>query len=372
MHDFRKTANLFLLTPAIAAFSVHSALAQSVLNLLEQEIGQLVLQARPAVITVSAVGAAGMSQKTAEGLLSFWSESENTAPVPRIRVGSGLVITSDGFIVTRYSVVESAKEVFVTLQGNRRYQAEVVGSDSLASIALLRVNAPNLQPAQLGIVENMAPGSWIVVIGNSMGIPHSVSVGIVNGIQQDGMMRVSASVDPGHSGSPVFNSRGEAIGLVAAVVNYEKEEGDARSSGAFGHSTLVWPISFLLPPLRQLIDDYYGQHGWIGVTVNRDPQDQQGARVVRLEEGGPGKKAGMRVDDTITHFGGQPLKGLAELRDLVQQLKPGDRVEVGLLRQATPVKIAIEIGRRRGDDVLRIASPTTVGARATRNVRTQP
>lgn len=364
----RKILSSYLLALLPVAVHVQNAEAQSVLNLLEKEISDLCVEARPAVVTISAVASGEMMKKPDKGFFPFLSEAENTGIMPKIRVGSGLIVTADGFIITRYSVVENAEAVFVTIHGNRQHQAEVIGSDSLASIAVLRVTEANLKPARLSIAGDMAPGSWVMVIGNSMGMPHSISVGILNGIHQEGMMQVSASVDPGNSGSPVFNSKGDAIGLIAAVVNYEKDD-HPRGNGYFGHSTLVSPISYVLSPLRRLIDNYYAQHGWLGVTVNRDPLSPQGAHIVHLDEGGPGKKAGMRIDDVITHFNGHPLKSITDLRNLVLQRKPGEKVEVGLLRQATPMQLDIEIGRRRGEDVLKIVSPERA---APRIFRTNP
>jgi serine protease Do len=256
-------------------------------------------------------------------------------------------------------VIENAKEVFVTLAGNHKLQAEVVGSDSVTMIAVLRLNETTVTAARLGRTELSLPGAWAIAIGNSMGMPHAVSVGTVNGMRDDGMLQISANVDPGYSGAPVFNSSGEAIGLIAAVLNYEREDG-APIAGYFGHSTIVWPMSFLLPHAQRMIDDYYARHGWLGVTVNRTGrQDKYGVKVVHLDESGPGKKAGMQLDDVITDFDGQQLKSLSDLRRLVLKHRPGEKVEIGLLRQDAPLKIRAEIGRRRGEDYFRGAASAT-------------
>lgn len=358
MHLPQKTFSLWQVTLAVfCLLPAPEAVAQSVLSLFEKEISVLVSEARPSVVTVSAVAAGAAAKKSDEGFLSFWSSPDTTRAAPEIRIGSGLILSSDGFIITMRSVIENSQRVFVTLYGGHKFQAQVIGSDSVASIAVLRVTEVSLIPARLGSVEGVMAGAWAIVIGNSMGMPHAVSVGTVNGIREDGMMQISANVDPGHSGSPVFNFAGEAIGLIAAVVNYERG-GESAAGAYFGHSTLVWPVSFLLPHVRRLIDDYYAEHGWLGVTVNRPAQGRQyGARVVHLDENGPGKKAGIRVDDVITHFNGHDLKSMNDLRNLVLKLKPGEKVEVGLLRQETPLQLNVEIGRRRGDALFRSAAP---------------
>jgi len=348
--------------PVVLLVIVHSVSAQSVLGLIEKEMSALVTEAKPSVVTVSAVASEGSTKRSGEGFLSFLSDDEAVRPITEIRVSSGLILTRDGFIVTKHSVVERARKVFVTLYDGTKLSAEVMGCDSTTSVALLRVNETSLLAARLGNMSDVGPGSWAIVIGNSMGKPHAVSIGMVNGIREDGMLQVSANVDPGNSGSPVFNSRGEAIGLIAAVVNYERHD-DSPANDYFGHSTLVWPLSLLLPPLRRIIDDYYTQHGWLGVTVNRDPQGtQRGLRVVDLENDGPGKEAGLRVDDIITRFDGQPLKNMTDLRTMVLKRKPGDKVEIGVLRQATSLQFNVEIGRRRGDNFLKATAsrPTTV------------
>lgn len=341
---------------------LREAAAQSVLGLIEKEIAALVSNACPSVVTVSAHTTHSMAKTSDQGIFPFWGAGETAGPASEIRIGSGLIVSSDGFILTRHSVIENAQKVFVTIVGNHQLKAEVVGSDSAAMIALLRVTEATLTAARLGHAENVLPGAWAIVIGNSMGMPHSVSVGSVNGTHEDGMMQISANVDPGYSGSPVFNSAGEAIGLIAAVVNYEPE-GELSSGSYFGHSTLVWPMSFLLPRVRKLIDDYYAGHGWLGVTVNRaGKQGKSGVKVVHLDESGPGQKAGIRLDDIITHVDGKQLKNMSDLRTLVLKHKPGDQVEVGLLRQDTPVKIRAEIGRKRGEDYFRDFAPAEMSA----------
>ena len=346
------------------------ASAQSVLTLLEKEITTLVAEARPSVVTVEAVNAAATEKKAEDRLLSFLTQGKEQTHASEVRIGSGLILTTDGFIVTRRSVVDDAHEVFVTIYGDRRLPAEVVGSDSAAAIALLRITEANLRAVRLNNTDDMRPGCFGIVVGNSMGMPYAVSMGIISGIRADGFMQLSANVDPGSSGSPVFNARGEAIGLIAAVVNYERDDSEAVT-GYFGHSTLVWPVSMLLPPIRKIMDDYYSSHGWLGVTVNRDPQNllRNGARVVRLEDDGPGQRAGLRVDDIITEFGGQRLKSMTELRQMVLQFKPGEKVNVGLSRQNTPLTLQVEIGRRRGDDILRGPRPAGQEPGSPRNLR---
>jgi len=364
VYSSRKIISILHLTLACCCLTLRDVAAQSVLSLIEKEIATLVSTACPSVVTVSAHTTQSMTKKPDEGIFSFLGSPETAGATSEIRIGSGLIISSDGFILTRHSVIENAQKVYVTIVGNHKLKAEVVGSDSAAMIALLRVTETTLAAARLGHAESVLPGAWAIVIGNSMGMPHSVSVGSVNGLREDGMMQISANVDPGYSGSPVFNSAGEAMGLIAAVVNYEPE-GESASSSYFGHSTLVWPMSFLLPRVRKLIDEYYAGHGWLGVTVNRvGRQGKAGVKVVHLEESGPGQKAGIRLDDIITHVDGKQLKNMSDLRMLVLKHKPGDQVEVGLLRQDALVKIRAEIGRKRGEDYFRDYAPAEMSAPA--------
>jgi serine protease Do len=298
-----------------------------------------------------------VSSTSEDGFRFFWNDPETTRVPSQVRIGGGLIITSDGFIITKHSIIENATQVFVTFVGNHKLQAEVVGSDSVSMIAVLRVNETTVTAARLGRAESSMAGAWAITIGNSMGMPHAVSVGTVNGMRDDGMLQISSNVDPGYSGAPVFNSAGEAIGLVAAVVNYEREDGSPMAE-YYGHSTLVWPMSFLLPQAQRLIDEYYARHGWLGVTVNRAIRENKlGLKVVRLDESGPGKKAGMRVDDVITDFDGQQLTNMSDLRKLVLERKPGEKVEIGLLRQDAPLRIQAEVGRRRGDDYFKDVAP---------------
>lgn len=312
--------------------------AQELLTAFESEIAALIQTAQPSVVTVLA------KKEGAENKSLFNFFNEGTAAENEFTVGTGLIISSDGFLLTKDSIIRNAASIDVALDNNTSYRVEWIARDSTRGIAVLKVAALNLRPARFSMTDALRAGSLVTVIGNALGVPHAVSIGFVGAIQSDGLVQISANVDPGSNGSPVFDAHAHAIGIVMGRVGF-----DAFGAGAnsyFSNTALVHPFVDLLPFLRTVIEQYYAQHGWIGITVIMDATSSGHPRILRLVENGPGHKSGLQVGDTITHFNGQKVDSPRTLGLYVNQVKPETSVPIKVRRLTQELTFEIRIASR--------------------------
>ncbi len=312
--------------------------AQGVISALEEEISALVQTAKPAVVTIIAL------KKGAESKSIFDLFGERREAGKELKVGTGLIISSDGFLLTKDSIVRAAGQVDVALDNGASHRVEWMARDSLRGIALLKISAPNLQPARFSMTDALRAGSWVTVIGNALGMPHAVSIGLVSAIQPDGLVQISANVDPGSNGSPVFDAHAHAVGMVMGRVSFEAEEPSA--SKFFSNTALVHPFADLLPFVRAAVEQYYTEHGWIGVTVVTDASSPGRPRILKLNENGPGHKCGLQVGDTITHFDGKDVDSPSALGALVNQARPGEIVPVKVNRLEQDLTLEVRIAAK--------------------------
>lgn len=320
-------------------FSTHVLHAQPLLSALEQEISGVVKLAKPAVVTVFNITKSA-TEKPGGGLFEFFRDRQTAEN--QVKVGTGLIISSDGFIVTKESVIRDAGRIELSLDDGSLYPAEWVVRDSARGIALLKILGHNLPHATIGMKNDISAGSWITVIGNSLGVPHAVSIGVISAIQPDGMMQISANVDPGSNGSPVFNVKAEAIGIVAGRISVTENEHEHY----FGSTALVYSLAEMMPFVQTAIQSYYAKVGWIGVTVLADSSSSGHPRVLDLNELGPGYKAGMQVGDIITHFNDQPVTSSNRLRELVMQVQPGQVAPVKVLRVNQELVLRVRVSQK--------------------------
>lgn len=312
-----------------------AAQSQGLLSAIEREIAGIVKSAKPSVVTVRALKAPASS---GGGLFGIFGERRSQEQ--EIIVGSGLLISSDGFVLTKESVVRNADRIEVDIADDATYPAELVKTDSLSGPAVLKIHVNSLRPARIGIASDLDAGSWVTVIGNAMGVPQAVSVGVVRAIQSDGGMQISANVDPGSNGSPVFDTRGHAVGMIAGRVGIEQS--DMPDGGLFSSTALAYSLSELLPFLRTAAEEYYNTHGWLGVTVVTDGKDAK-PRILTIVEDGPAHKAGLQVGDIIKKFGMHTVDSHTLLSELVCQTKPDEDVMVVVSRLDQEISLNVRL-----------------------------
>jgi serine protease Do len=272
----------------------------------------------------------------------------------RKSLGSGFIVSSDGYILTNNHVVEKADEVTVTLLDKEEFKAKVVGTDPKIDIALIKIDVKKKLPyVALGDSDKLEVGEWVVAIGNPFGLGHTVTAGIVSAKGRiigsgpyDDFIQTDASINPGNSGGPLFNLKGEVVGINSAII---------QGGQGIGFAT---PIQLAKSVLEQLKDKGKVTRGWLGVYIQRlTPETaeslgisgRRGALVSDVTSGGPAEKAGIRSGDVIVGFNGKGITDEHDLPQAVATMKPGKSAEVRLLRDGKEITIPVTIAEMEGE-----------------------
>jgi serine protease Do len=267
-------------------------------------------------------------------------------------LGSGFVIDKEGFILTNNHVIEKAQSIKVKLSDEKEYDAEVVGKDAKTDIALIKINAKHDLPiANLGDSDKLEVGDWVMAVGNPFGLEHTVTAGIVSAKGRvigagpyDDFIQTDASINPGNSGGPLFNLKGEVVGINTAII-----------SGGQGIGFAI-PINIAKDMLSQLKSKGKVVRGWLGVIIQRVTPDiaksfglkeSEGALVSDIMEQSPAEKAGIKTGDVIISYNGKKIKDMDTLPRLVGSTEIGKKVKVGIIRDGKQIEteVVIEIGR---------------------------
>ncbi len=271
--------------------------------------------------------------------------------VPERSSGSGFIISPDGYILTNAHVVDGADEVTVKLTDRREFRAKVIGADDSSDVALIKINATNLPQVVIGNPDQIKVGEWVIAIGSPFGFENSVTAGIVSAtgraLPSDNyvpFIQTDAAVNPGNSGGPLFNMKGEVIGINSQILS--------RSGGYMGLSFAI-PIDVAMQVADQLKTQGKVSRGRLGVViqeVNAGNADAfglpkpAGALVSGVEKGSPAQKAGVQVGDVILKFDGKTLNRSFDLPRLVAATKPGSKAELEVWRNRALKNISVTVG----------------------------
>jgi serine protease Do len=271
--------------------------------------------------------------------------------VPVRGMGSGFIVSADGIILTNAHVVKDATEVTVKLTDRREFRAKVLGSDPKTDIAVLKIDARNLPVVTLGNPKDLRPGEWVLAIGSPFGFENTVTAGVVSAkgrsLPDDSsvpFIQTDVAVNPGNSGGPLFNARGEVIGMNSAIYS--------RSGGYQGVAFAI-PIDVAVRIKDQIVATGKVQHARLGVTVQEVNQSladsfkldrPEGALVASVEKDGPADKAGLQPGDVIRRVNGQPIVASGDLPAIVVQSRPGERLQMEVWRQGRRVDVVAQLG----------------------------
>lgn len=322
----------------------------------------LAQQYGPAVVNISASVEMkkGMHGPNAWGFTGddpfyqFFRRFEIPAPggeIAREELGSGFIVSADGYILTNSHVVGDAKEVMVTLTDRREFNAKVIGTDPGSDVAVLKIEANNLPTVKLGDPKNMRVGEWVIAMGSPYGFGNSLMAGIVSAkgrVLRDGSyvpyIQTDMAADLGDSGGPLFNTKGEVIGINSQTY---------AGSGSYYGLSFAIPIDLATKIQDQLVR--YGKvtRGRIGVTIQEVDQPlarsfgmdhPKGALVSSVDMDGPAAKAGIEAGDVILKVDGKPIDGATDLTSHVAQLKPGTEAKFEVWRNGSAKRLTITIG----------------------------
>jgi serine protease Do len=275
-------------------------------------------------------------------------------------VGSGFILTNDGFIMTNAHVVEGADQVLVTLPDKREFKARIVGVDKRSDVAVVKVEATGLPVVKIGDVNRLKVGEWVMAIGSPFGLDNSVTAGIVSAKQRDTgdylpFIQTDVAINPGNSGGPLINMRGEVVGINSQIYS--------RSGGFMGISFAI-PIDEAIRVSEQLRTLGRVQRGRIGVQIDQVSKDvaeslglakAQGALVRSVEAGSPADKAGVEAGDIITRFEGKPIEKSADLPRMVGSVKPGSKASLTVWRRGSSKELQVVVGEVEPDKTVQKA-----------------
>ena len=266
-------------------------------------------------------------------------------------LGSGFIISADGFILTNAHVVESADEVQVRLTDKREFKAKVIGFDKRSDVALIKIDAANLPAVRMGDPALLKVGEWVVAIGSPFGFDNSVTAGIVSAkgrsLPQENFVpfiQTDVAINPGNSGGPLFNMKGEVVGINSQIYS--------RSGGFMGISFAI-PIDVAMDVQNQLRASGKVSRGRIGVVIQEVTKELaesfglakvQGAIVNAVERGGPADKAGVEAGDVILKFDGKPVTSSGDLPRIVGASKPGTKIAMQVWRKGSTRELTVVVG----------------------------
>ena len=359
--------------PAAAPLDVDSV---SSLLALDKAMETLAARVTPAVVNVtltSRTKAEANGKQMPEDMQQFFGQGgpfgqffgphmQQRQPQIEHGMGSGVVISPDGYIVTNNHVVDGAVDIRVTTSNRRVLKAKLIGTDPLTDLAVLKVNATDLASAPWGDSKEVRPGQTVLAFGNPYGFRFTVTRGIVSAVNRanpdstdpskpGAFIQTDAAINPGNSGGPLVDARGEVVGINTFLVS---------PSGTFSGMGFAIPSQIVRPTVETLIRDGKVSHGHIGIGIaDVTPENAKffdnsttGGVVTQVEPDSPGAKAGLQIGDVITEIDGQKVTDASELQVMVGQKQPGSKITLKVLREGKSMTIPVtleELGNRQAE-----------------------
>ncbi len=335
---------------------------------LDQAMEAVAARVTPAIVNV-AVTSRVKSQPVAEGIPDdmqrFFGEQfgQGMQSQPRVEhgIGSGVIISPDGYIVTNNHVVDGATDLKVTLSDRRILPAKVVGTDPLTDLAVIKIEGTNLPNIPIGDSSALHPGQTVLAFGNPFGFRFTVTRGIVSALNRPNpyaddphkpgqFIQTDAAINPGNSGGPLVNARGEVVGINTFLIS---------PSGSFSGMGFAIPTQIVNPVVQSLVRYGKVSHARMGVGITDvtpenakffDVHDANGAVITQVEADSPGAQAGLRVGDVITEMNGKKVTDAGQLQMEVGEMTPGTKVALEVMRDGKSISVALTLDEIGGGD----------------------
>jgi len=312
-------------------------------------------RAMPSVVNIeTSKEVRGRSGLPDDVMRRYFPDLADRFPRRATSLGSGVIVASDGYVLTNFHVVEGADDIQLVLADGRRAEAKLRGSDPETDLAVLKTDIPNLPAITLGSLERVQVGDAVLAIGNPFGLGNTVTAGIVSALGRQSLgitpyedfIQTDAAINPGNSGGALVDARGNLIGINSTIFS--------RTGGSLGIGFAI-PVSIAKDVLAQIIERGEVTRGWFGV----EPQDIDGeiAKVLALDRaegviirsvvrGGPADRAGMQPRDVVIDVEGRPTRNTPALLSRIASLPPGSSAKVTLVRDGKPLAVDVVVGRR--------------------------
>lgn len=353
--------------PVAAAEEAAATTAPVVQQAALPDFVSLVKENGPAVVNIAVVKNArvvntpfafpGMDERQADIFRRFGFPLPFGGPqeIPEQRgTGSGFIISSDGIIMTNAHVVDGVDEITVRLTDKREFKGKVLGTDKQTDIAVVKIDAKDLPVLRIGSSKDLQVGEWVAAIGSPFGLDNTVTAGIVSALSRNlpsdtyvPFIQTDVAVNPGNSGGPLFNMKGEVVGINSQIFS---------TSGGFMGLSFAIPIDLAMQIKDQLVKGGKVTRGYIGVYIqelNQELADNfglktpEGALVTKVEKESPAEKAGLREGDVITAIDGRKVTSSVSLPMLVSAIPPGGKAELTVIRDKKEQKISVTVGTNK-------------------------
>ena len=325
----------------------------------------LVEQNGPAVVNIQTVRNArtvkgpmfpGIDEGQAEILKRFgfgfpFGPSERQIPEQR-GTGSGFILSDDGIIMTNAHVVDGADDIIVRLTDKREFKGKVLGTDPQTDIAIVKIEAKNLPTLKIGDSSKLKVGEWVAAIGSPFGLDNTVTAGIVSALSRSlpsdqyvPFIQTDVAVNPGNSGGPLFNMKGEVVGINSQIFS---------TSGGFMGLSFAIPIDLAMQIKDQLVTAGHVTRGYVGVYIQELTQEladsfglktPEGALVTKVEKGSPAEKAGLREGDVIVSVNGKKVTSSVSLPMLVSTIRPNAKADMQIIRDRKEINLSVTVGK---------------------------
>jgi serine protease Do len=359
LHNHAQAAPAAVMAPPATAAGTGVPAPAVVTNTALPDFPLITQRYGPAVVNISVTGtrkSMGIDSEVLSDPFEFFRRFQQgpgratPREVPVRGMGSGFILSPDGIVLTNAHVVKDANEVTVKLTDRREFRAKVLGSDPKTDVAVLKIEAKNLPVVTLGNTKDLRVGEWVLAIGSPFGFENTVTAGVVSAkgrsLPDDSavpFIQTDVAVNPGNSGGPLFNARGEVVGINSQIYS---------QSGGYQGVSFAIPIDVATRIKDQIVKTGKVEHARLGVTVQEVNQTladsfkldrPEGALVSSVEKGGPADKAGLQPGDVIRKANGQPVVASGDLPAIVAQSAPGQRLQMEVWRQGRKVDLAAQL-----------------------------
>jgi len=316
-------------------------------------------KAMPAVVNIYTMKAVKVQQHPLRDdplFRFFFGDQPEAQSQPNTNLGSGVIVSDSGYILTNSHVVEAADGIEVALADTRRVTAKVVGTDPESDLAVLKIDLPKLPAITFGAADSARVGDVVLAIGNPFGVGQTVTMGIVSALGRsqlgintfENFIQTDAAINPGNSGGALVDVNGHLIGINTAI--YSRTPGGASLGIGF-----AIPVSTAKSVMEQIIENGSVQRGWIGVGVQDVTQEiaesfkipgTRGTLITEVFRGMPADRGGVKVGDILVAVDGKPVTDSATMLNLIAALKPGSGATLRVMREAKPLDLRVTVGKR--------------------------
>jgi serine protease DegQ len=284
----------------------------------------------------------------------FFGERFDPRPQQVSNLGSGVIVSANGYILTNHHVVEGADEIQVALSDNRTLPAKVVGSDPETDLAVLKIDAAKLPAITFGMSDSLRVGDWVLAVGNPFGVGQTVTLGIVSALGRshlgintfENFIQTDAAINPGNSGGALVDAGGNLVGINSAIYS--------RTGGSQGIGFAI-PVSLAKQVMEQIIREGSVTRGWVGIEVQDlspelmesfDLKTSEGALIAGVLKNGPADRAGVKPGDVLKAVNGKQVSDSSSLLNLIAVLKPGETARLAIARKNLSLEYNVEVARR--------------------------